>query len=161
MGIVSTQLDDVQRAVAVDVAVALGVDDWTALRAQLMAAENNKVWLSPPLLSVAAGLLTIITSSANTRPWSFTDDLWDRYLPEEKPQGRSEWRKASFAVQAAGCLAAGIWLDVGVTESFWRAPFWPDILLVVDLLRRLALDLTDQTEPELADRVLEVLALQR
>ncbi len=75
--------------------------------------------------------------------------------------GRSEWRRASFAVHAAGCLAAGVWLDVGATESFWHSPFCTDILQVVDLLRRVALDVSDLTGLELADRDLELLGLPR
>ena len=161
VGLVLAPMDDVQRVVAADVAMALGVEDWTALRARLLAAERNRVWLAPPLLSVAAGLLTVVTASADASPWGFTDDLWDRYLPECKPAGRADWRKASFAVQAAGCLAAGVWLDVGVTESFWHAPFWPDVLHVVDLLRRVAGDLAELTWPELAEQVLELLVLPR
>ena len=50
VGLVLAPMDDVQRVVAADVAMALGVEDWTALRAQLLAAERNRVWLAPPLL---------------------------------------------------------------------------------------------------------------
>ena len=109
----------------------------------------------------AAALLTVVTASADASPWAFTDDLWDRYFPDCKPVGRTDWRKASFAVQAAGCLAGGVWLDVGVTESFWHSPLWPDVLLVVDLLRRVARDLSELAWPELAVQVLELLALPR
>ncbi|MDX6219770.1 MAG: hypothetical protein QOJ48_1451 [Frankiales bacterium] len=154
-------LDDIQRAVAVDVAVALESEDWTALRMQLVAAERNKVWLSPPLLGVAAALIQAITASAPERPWSFTNDLWDQYLPDAKPFGGTQWRKASFATQAAGCLAGGVWLDVGATESYWQSPFWLDIIDVVDLLRRVAADLAGASWGQLADRVLQSLALKR
>ena len=46
MGLVLAAMDDVQRVVAADVTMALGVADWTALRAQLLAAEGNRVWLA-------------------------------------------------------------------------------------------------------------------
>ena len=100
-----------------------------------------------PLLSVAAGLLTVVTASADASPWEFTDDLWDRYLPECKPTGRTDWRRASFAVQAAGWPAAGVRLDVGTRESFWHSPFWPDVLHVVDLLRCVAADSAELAWP--------------
>ncbi len=68
VGLVLAPMADVQRVVAVEIAVALGVDDWSALGAQLLAAERNRVWLSPPLLSIAAGVLTVVTSAADESP---------------------------------------------------------------------------------------------
>jgi hypothetical protein len=158
---IEVSLNDVQRAVAIEVALALGDGDWTALRLQLATAESNKVWLSPPLLAVAAALMRVITDASTERPWPFTDDLWDRYLPDAKPVGASQWRKASLATQAAGCLAGGVWLDVGASESYWRQPFWLDVIDVIDLLRRVAEDVAGASGPELAERALQALALTR
>lgn len=159
-------LNDRQRAVATDVVLALEVEDWTALFDELAVAADSKVkrnrlWLSPPLLGVAAALLTVIADAAPEKPWQFTDDLWDEHLPDRKPHGRTQWRKASFAVHAAGCLAAGVWLDVGLTESYWQAPFWPDLLDVIDLLRRIAASITGAPFRDVADRTLELLDLTR
>lgn len=161
MATIEVPLNDVQRAVATEVALALADEDWTALRRQLETAEGNKVWLSPPLLGVAAALMRVITEASTERPWPFTDDLWDRYLPDSKPVGASQWRKASLATQAAGCLAGGVWVDVGASESYWRSPFWLDVIDVIDLLRRVAEDVAEVSGPELAERALQGLALTR
>ncbi len=67
------------------------------------------------------------------------ESVWGDHLPDRKPHGRSEWRNANYALHAAGCLAAGVWLDVGSQESFWRLPLWPYALDVVELLTEVAL----------------------
>jgi hypothetical protein len=67
--------------------------------------------------TVTAGPLTILAAESTDKPWRFTDALWDEYLPDEKPRTGPQWRRGAYAIQAAGCPAGGVWLDVGATES--------------------------------------------
>jgi hypothetical protein len=101
--------------------------------------------------------MRVITDASPDRPWRFTVDLWDRYLPDAKPVGASQWRRASFATQAAGCLAGGVWLDVGASEAHWRNPFWLDVIDLIDLLRHVA----ESSGPQLAEQALQALGLTR
>ena len=115
MAFVPAPMDDVQRSIANDVINALAIGDLDVVWPGLADADGRRVWVTPPLLSVAAGILTVLATGTAEKPWPFNDTLWDEHLPEQKPATATEWRRANFALHAAGCLAAGIWLDVGVT----------------------------------------------
>jgi hypothetical protein len=155
MGFVPAPMDDVQRA------VIEAITDGSVDRARpgLIAAESNRIWLSPPALTVAAALLTVLATEVPDRPWAFTDALWDEHLPDQKPGTEAEWRRASYAVQAAGRLAGGVWLDVGTTESYWRGPFWPDVLPVIELLANVTLATLPLTREQLVQRLRQLLTL--
>lgn len=101
-------------------------------------------------------------AGADTRkPWQYTDELWDEHLPDQKPRTAAEWRHANFAIHAAGCLAGGIWLDVGRTEFFWRGPFWVDVLPVIELFSAVARAQLSLSSEQLAERLRALLSLSR
>ena len=97
-----------QQELVPDVAAAVGGDgDFSRLRQDLAALKSGP-WLPPPLLTVAAGLIVVIVEARKDQaPWVLQESLWEQYLPERKPAGRSQWRNANYAPQAAGCLAGG------------------------------------------------------
>jgi hypothetical protein len=150
-------MDELQRAVLVELVQKVATGEYDAMRPALDAAERNRVWLSPPLIAVAAGLVCILTSELDERPWQVSDGLWEDHLPELRPSGASEWRRATLALHAAASLAGGVWLDVGRTESFYRAPLWPVALDVVQLLAHVAVTSTALTPTLLADRLTDLL----
>jgi hypothetical protein len=57
------------------------------------------------------------------------------------------------ASPAAGCLAAGIWLDVAGQESYWRMPLWPFALNLIELLAVVAQERFSITPAEFAREV--------
>jgi len=131
-------MSDEQQAVVRRVVAAPGQGGFPQLRAELATAQQG-LWLPPPLLTVAAALITVIVHARRGDvPWQLEESFWEEYLPDRMPTGRSEWRNANYAVHAAGCLAAGIWLDVGRQESFWHLPLWPFALDLVELLTNVA-----------------------
>lgn len=119
--------------------------------------EDRKVWLSPPLLGVAAVEVSLI-ASRSPELWQVDEDLWGRYLPDRRPSGKFQWRHANYALHAAGCLAGGLWLDVAGKESYWRMPLWPFALDVIELLAVVAGDRFSITPAEFAGEVTGVLA---
>ena len=132
-------MSDEQRVVLADVLTAIGGDQVQGLRERLHPLAKG-VWLPAPLLTAAAALVNVVVDArVDDVPWLLDEALWDEYLPDRRPAGRSEWRNANFAVHAAGCLAAGVWLDVGRQESFWHLPLWPFALDVIELLTNVAL----------------------
>ena len=161
MAFVPVPMDDVQRTVAADVVDALAAGHLAVVRPALAAAERKRIWLSPPLLSVAGGVLGVLAGADTRKPWQYTDELWDEHLPDQKPRTAAEWRHANFAIHAAGCLAGGIWLDVGRTESFWRGPFWVDVLPVIELLSAVARAQLSLSSEQLAERLRALLSLSR
>lgn len=161
MAFVPAPMDDVQRTVAANVVNALAAGDLHVVRPALTAAERKRIRLSPPLLSVAGGVLAVLAGEDTGRPWQFTDELWDEHLPDQKPGTAAEWRHTNFALHAAGCLAGGIWLDVGRTESFWRGPFWVDVLPVIELLSAAARAQLSLSSEQLAERLRALLSQSR
>jgi hypothetical protein len=129
-----------QRTVLDQVAAAAGRADFSPLRDQLPALARS-IWLPPPLLTGAAALIRVIVDARGDQaPWLVEESIWEQHVPARMPAGRSEWRNAHYALHAAGCLAAGVWLDVARQESFWHLPLWPYALDVLELLTRVALD---------------------
>jgi hypothetical protein len=127
------QFSDRQRNAQLLVVEAIGRSTFDEARSQLQELVREREWLSPPVLSVGAALVQVLTDDG-ARLFEFDERLWEELLPDSRPRGKSEWRNANYAVHAAGCLAAGMWLDVGRHESFWRLPLWPFALDVVELL---------------------------
>jgi hypothetical protein len=127
-----------QRDVLSDVVKALGRGELARLRTQFQQV-NRGPWLPPPLLTVAGALLGVLVDARGGEgPWVLEESVWEEFLPDRQPVGRSEWRNANYALHAAGCLAAGVWLDVGRQESFWRLPLWPFALDLIELLVQIA-----------------------
>ena len=131
---------------------AVRTGEFDASRARLASLADDRVWLPPPLLTVAAALL-VVRVEAQPGPLGLDERVWDTFLAESRPQGRSEWRNANYALQAAGCLAGGLWLDVARQESFWRLPLWPFALDVVELLTKIATQQFEISPPDLAAAV--------
>ena len=132
-------MSDEQLAVVRDVVAAVGAGDLQGLRERLQPLAKG-MWLPAPLLTVAGALINVVVDARGDQvPWLLEESMWDEYLPDRLPAGRSEWRNANYAMHAAGCLAAGIWLDVGRQESFWHLPLWPFALDLVELLTNVAL----------------------
>lgn len=152
-------MDELQRAVLAELVQTVATGEYDAVRPALDAAERNRVWLPPPLIAVAAGLVCVVTSELDVRPWQVSDDLWEEHLPELRPSGRSEWRRAILTLNAAAALAGGVWLDVAAAESYSRSPLWPVALDVVQLLARIAVTSTALTPTLLADRLTDLLHL--
>lgn len=154
-------MSDVQRAVIADVVAAIAPDDFDGVRERLITPKKG-LWLPAPLLTVAAALIDVVVAArADPGPWMVEESVWDDYLPERRPRGRSEWRNANYALHAAGCLAAGVWLDVGRQESFWNLPLWPFALDVVELLTNLVLaPPAHHTRQQIQDQLLERLQVQ-
>jgi len=119
--------------------------------------ENRKAWLAPPLLGVAAVEVSLI-ASRSPELWQVEGDLWERYLPDQRPSGKYQWRHANYALHAAGCLAGGLWLDVAGQESYWRMPLWPFALDLIELLAVVAQDRLSITPAEFAGEVAGLLA---
>lgn len=134
MTVLVPPLDTSQRRLVSEVVRAVGAENLDGLRPLLAKAEADRVWVTPPLLVVSAAVIQVITAGLTDHPWDLPDDPWSDYLPDARPTSRSGWRKTSYALQAAGCLAGGVWLDVGATESFWTASMWPEALDVLELL---------------------------
>lgn len=132
--------------------------DLDRVRPVLAAADAERVWVSPPLIVVSAALIHLVTAELTDGPWEVSDDLWAEYLPVARPSGSSTWRKTSYALQATGCLAGGLWLDVGTVESFWSAPLWPRALAVVELLAVIARTRLQAAPTVLAERLTDALA---
>jgi hypothetical protein len=132
---------------------AIAEDDFGVVAGELdRLVLAERVWLPPPLLAVAAALIGFVVESEGG-PWEIGDDLWERLGPDRMPSGRSQWRNASYAVHAAGCLAGGVWLDVGRQESFWRLPLWPFAFDLVELLSDVARQRLGLSPRQLAEAV--------
>ena len=116
---------------------AIRTEDFDSLREALGRSAREGVWLPQPVLAVAAAVIAIAVQPEST-PIELDEAVWDTFLPECRPQGRSEWRNANYALQAAGCLAGGVWLDVARQESFWQLPLWPFAVDVLELLTKIA-----------------------
>lgn len=116
---------------------AVRTEDFDGLREALGRSARDGVWLPPPVLAVAAALIAVAVEP-EPMPIELDEGVWDAFLPGCRPQGRSEWRNANYALQAAGCLAGGVWLDVARQESFWQLPLWPFAVDVVELLTKIA-----------------------
>jgi hypothetical protein len=82
---------------------AVASEQFGALRDELVIIARE-VWIPPATLVVAAALIQIIVEG-RAGPWELDEALWGQILPERLPTGRSEWRNANYALQAAGCLA--------------------------------------------------------
>ena len=150
-------MDDMQRAVMVELVQTVGTRDYDAMRPALAAAEQNRVLLTPPLISVAAALLRVLADQADEPPWRYSGRLWNDHLPDLRPAGRSEWRRATLTLHAAAGLSGGVWLDVEETESYYQAPLWPTALNVVQLLANTAMASTSLSPPQLATRLAQLL----
>jgi hypothetical protein len=150
-------MEDAQRAVLAELVQGVGAGGYDALRPMLEAASHNRVWVTPPLIAVAAGLVRVLTDELDERPWRANDALWEQYLPDQRPSGRSGWSRSNLALHAAASLAGGVWLDVAATESYWRTPMWPAALDVVELLTCVAIDRCSLTADVLAARLTALL----
>jgi hypothetical protein len=148
------ELDVRQQAVLASVLDAIRAEDVQGVRDSLFerSLERKAVWLPPPLLTVIAALLTLIVESVDG-PWELGEDVWDKHLPDSRPHGRSQWRNATYALQAGASLAGGVWLDVGLQESYWRIPLWPFALDAVELLTVIATTQLNLTPEDLANRL--------
>ena len=125
-----------QLAVVGSTLSAVRTEEFDGLREALGRSARDGVWLPPPVLAVAAALIAVAVEPKST-PLELDEGVWDTFLPEHRPQGRSEWRNANYALQAARCLAGGVWLDVGRQESFWQLPLWPFAIDVVELFTKI------------------------
>lgn len=130
-------LSAAQLAVVESTVTAVGTGGFDDLRESLGRSARDGVWLPPPVLAVAAALIAVAVEPEST-PLELDEGVWDAFLSECRPQGRSEWRNANYALHAAGCLAGGVWLDVARQESFWQLPLWPFAVDVVELLTKIA-----------------------
>jgi hypothetical protein len=152
-------MSDEQRAQVEAVVEAVGRQTLADLREQFHTQEGL-LWLPPPLLTVAAALIEIIVAGQGEdgAPWAWAEPLWEQHLPERRPSGRAEWRNANYALYAAGCLAAGVWLDVGRQESFWNLQLWPFALDLIELLTAVAVGSLNLSPEQLAAQLQAQLA---
>jgi hypothetical protein len=108
-------LDDRQLGALEIVLAGVREVDFEGVREQLQALvlEPKPVWLPPPLLTVVAGLTTLVVA-ANDGLWELGEDVWDKYVPDARPTGRS-----SGGTRTTPCTPGPAW----PAASGWT---WPD-----------------------------------